>query len=151
MKARCRKSCARFISNALKFTDRGEIRVKAEPQRGPVDGNFSRWPTPASASPSKIREDLRRNSPRVENPVQRKVKGTGLGLPLCRKLGHFARRQDRSGQPGGHRIDVQSYYSIQYVAAGEAEPPDAQPQSWEWDETRLPVLVLDDEPATQLI
>jgi signal transduction histidine kinase len=73
-----------FISNALKFTDRGEVRVSArEGDRdtirfavadsgiGIADAHFER-----------IFEEFAQ----VESPVQRRVKGTGLGLPLSRRL-----------------------------------------------------------------
>ena len=139
-----------FISNALKFTDRGEIRVKAELNKDQSTVTFSVADTGLGIA-LEDQERIFEEFTQVENPVQRKVKGTGLGLPLCRKLATLL----------GGKIDLVSQVGIgstfsltipmQYVAAGEAEPTDAQPQSWEWDETRLPVLVLDDEPATQLI
>ena len=139
-----------FISNALKFTDRGEIRVKAELNKDPSTVTFSVADTGLGIA-LEDQERIFEEFTQVENPVQRKVKGTGLGLPLCRKLATLL----------GGKIDLVSQVGIgstfsltipiQYVAAGEAEPTDAQPQSWEWDETRIPVLVLDDEPATRLI
>ena len=140
-----------FISNALKFTDRGEIRVKAELNKDQSTVTFSVADTGLGIA-LEDQERIFEEFTQVENPVQRKVKGTGLGLPLCRKLATLlGGKIDLVSQVG-----VGSTFSltipIQYVAAGEAEPADAaQPQSWEWDETRIPVLVLDDEPATQLI
>ena len=44
-----------FISNALKFTERGEIRVTAALDRGRATPSRSRSPTPASASRTRIR------------------------------------------------------------------------------------------------
>ena len=140
-----------FISNALKFTDRGEIRVKAELNNDQSTVTFSVADTGLGIA-LEDQERIFEEFTQVENPVQRKVKGTGLGLPLCRKLATLlGGKIDLVSQVG-----VGSTFSltipIQYVAAGEAEPADAAPpQRWEWDETRLPVLVLDDEPATQLI
>ena len=140
-----------FISNALKFTDRGEIRVKAELNKDQSTATFSVADTGLGIA-LEDQERIFEEFTQVESPVQRKVKGTGLGLPLCRKLATLL---------GGRielvsQVGVGSTFSltipIQYVAAGEAEPTDnAPPQRWEWDETRMPVLVLDDEPATQLI
>jgi signal transduction histidine kinase/CheY-like chemotaxis protein len=140
-----------FISNALKFTERGEIRVKAELNNDQSTVTFSVADTGLGIA-LEDQERIFEEFTQVENPVQRKVKGTGLGLPLCRKLATLlGGKIDLVSQVG-----VGSTFSltipIQYVAAGEAEPADAAPpQRWEWDETRLPVLVLDDEPATQLI
>jgi len=143
-----------FISNALKFTDRGEIRVKAERNKDESKDESMVTFSVADTGIGIALEDQERifeEFTQIENPVQRKIKGTGLGLPLCRKLATLlGGKIDLVSQMG-----VGSTFSltipIQYVAADEAEPTDAQPQSWEWDETRLPVLVLDDEPATQLI
>jgi len=140
-----------FISNALKFTDRGEIRVKAELNKDQSTVTFSVADTGLGIA-LEDQERIFEEFTQVENPVQRKVKGTGLGLPLCRKLATLL----------GGKIDLVSQVGVgstfsltiplQYVAASEAEPTDnAPPQRWEWDETRLPVLVLDDEPATRLI
>src|SRR5258705_2624532 len=140
-----------FISNALKFTDRGEIRVKAERNQDESMVTFSMADTGIGIA-LEDQERIFEEFTQIENPVQRKIKGTGLGLPLCRKLATLlGGKIDLVSQVG-----VGSTFSltipIQYVAAGKAEPTDnAQPQRWEWDETRIPVLVLDDEPATRLI
>jgi signal transduction histidine kinase/CheY-like chemotaxis protein len=73
-----------FISNALKFTERGEVRVAAHAR---PDGRIA-----FSVSDTGIgiaREDYERifqEFSQIDSPVQRRVKGTGLGLPLCRKL-----------------------------------------------------------------
>ncbi len=74
-----------FISNALKFTDRGEIRVKAELNEDPSTVTFSVADTGLGIA-LEDQERIFEEFTQVENPVQRKVKGTGLGLPLCRKL-----------------------------------------------------------------
>ena len=74
-----------FISNALKFTERGEIRVGA--MRG-GDGTtvvFSVADTGigiAAADHERIFQEFGQ----VENPLQRLAHGAGLGLPLSRKL-----------------------------------------------------------------
>ena len=72
-----------FISNAIKFTPRGEVRVRAEDIG--VNIRFSVSDTGigiAESDQSIIFEEFAQ----VENSLQRKVKGTGLGLPLSRKL-----------------------------------------------------------------
>ncbi|WP_404789859.1 ATP-binding protein [Altericista sp. CCNU0014] len=72
-----------FISNALKFTERGEVRVKAAQIDGSV--TFSVSDTGIGIAP----EDLERifeDFVQLESHVQRRLKGTGLGLPLSRKL-----------------------------------------------------------------
>jgi signal transduction histidine kinase len=72
-----------FISNALKFTQQGEVRVKAVQ----MDGNviFSVSDTGIGIAPED-RERIFEDFVQVESSVQKRVKGTGLGLPLSRKL-----------------------------------------------------------------
>ena len=66
-----------FISNALKFTERGEVRVAAEI----VDGDhikFSVADTGIGIAPED-HERIFQDFAQIENPIQRRVKGTGLG------------------------------------------------------------------------
>ena len=73
-----------FLTNAAKFTERGEIRVAARP--GPDDMiEFSVKDSGIGIAA----EDLDRifeEYGQIENPLQKRVKGIGLGLPLTRKL-----------------------------------------------------------------
>lgn len=74
-----------FISNALKFTERGEVRVRAELTAEGDDVTFYVADTGigiAAADQARIFEEFTQ----VENPLQRYAKGTGLGLPLSRRL-----------------------------------------------------------------
>jgi signal transduction histidine kinase len=91
-----------FISNALKFTDDGEVSVSA--RREGDDVVFEVADTGIGIAPED-RERIFEEFTQVENPVQRRVKGTGLGLPLSRKLarlmgGDIAMR----GRAGGGSI-----------------------------------------------
>jgi signal transduction histidine kinase len=73
-----------FVSNALKFTTEGEVRVAARA----VDDDSVRLDvsdTGVGIAPedhSRIFEDFTQ----VDGPIQKRVRGTGLGLPLTRKL-----------------------------------------------------------------
>ena len=42
----------------------------------------------------------------VDNPIQRRVKGTGLGLPLSKKLATLLGGEVRVAEPTGNRVDV---------------------------------------------
>ena len=74
-----------FLSNALKFTERGEIRVTA---RLAPDG-ASVICSVADTGMGIAAEDQERifeEFTQLDNPMQKRVRGTGLGLPLVRKL-----------------------------------------------------------------
>jgi signal transduction histidine kinase len=76
-----------LISNALKFTDRGEVRVSAE-LRDPDLVAFSVADTGVGIA-NEDRERIFQEFTQIENPLQRRAPGTGLGLPLSRKLAQF--------------------------------------------------------------
>lgn len=76
-----------FISNALKFTPRGEVRVSAELE---ADGRvrFSVRDTGIGIPPD-LQGILFEDFTQVDSPLQRRVRGTGLGLSLCRQFAHL--------------------------------------------------------------
>jgi signal transduction histidine kinase len=74
-----------LISNALKFTQEGEVRVSAHLI---ADGHavaFSVRDTGIGLAPENL-ERVFQEFAQIENPLQRQVRGTGLGLPLSRRL-----------------------------------------------------------------
>jgi signal transduction histidine kinase len=73
-----------FISNALKFTPHGEVRVTAMPV-GEDSIRFSVADTGIGIAPehhAAVFDDFSQ----VDSPVQKRLRGTGLGLSLCRQL-----------------------------------------------------------------
>lgn len=74
-----------FISNALKFTERGEVRVSARLAPGGANVIFSVADTGIGIA-AEDQSTIFQEFGQVENPLQHKVKGTGLGLPLSKKL-----------------------------------------------------------------
>ena len=73
-----------FIANALKFTERGEVRVSAREGR---DGTVTF--TVSDTGIGIAAENLDRifeEFAQIDHPLQRRFKGTGLGLPLSRRL-----------------------------------------------------------------
>ncbi len=72
-----------FISNALKFTPRGEVRVAALVIGDRV--TFSVADTGIGIAPEHL-DALFRDFVQVEAPIQKRLRGTGLGLSLSRKL-----------------------------------------------------------------
>ncbi|MDP9348415.1 MAG: ATP-binding protein [Gemmatimonadota bacterium] len=74
-----------FISNALKFTEAGEVRVSAALEAGGEAVTFRVRDTGIGIAPED-QERIFRDFAQVEHRLQRRAKGTGLGLPLSRKL-----------------------------------------------------------------
>jgi signal transduction histidine kinase/ActR/RegA family two-component response regulator len=72
-----------LISNALKFTENGEVRLKALRDGDAVVFSVSDTGIGIAAADQ---ERIFHEFAQVENAAQRRTKGTGLGLPLSRKL-----------------------------------------------------------------
>src|SRR5262249_60198713 len=74
-----------FLSNALKFTERGEVRVTARhlPEEGVIA--FAVSDTGSGIAPED-QDRIFQEFTQIETPLQRRVQGTGLGLPLARTL-----------------------------------------------------------------
>jgi signal transduction histidine kinase/ActR/RegA family two-component response regulator len=140
-----------FISNALKFTERGEVRVRASLADESDDVTFQVYDTGigiSAADQDRIFEEFTQ----VENPLQRHAKGTGLGLPLCRRLARLL---------GGDvtvdsKLGVGSTFSVtipeRYSAGGKepAAPVKGERLEIPRSERRL-LLIDDDESARYLI
>ncbi len=74
-----------FVSNAIKFTEQGTIDVHAALDDSATAVVFSVSDTGVGIEQKHI-ELIFEEFSQVENHLQAKIKGTGLGLPLCRKL-----------------------------------------------------------------
>jgi CheY-like chemotaxis protein len=135
-----------FISNALKFTERGEIRVSARPGESDRDVVFAVADTGIGIAPED-QERIFEDFAQVESALQGRAKGTGLGLPLCRKLAHLlGGRVSIESTPGlgsTFTLTVPRRYAPADVPAS-TEPP-------ELDTDRVPVLVVEDAPEDLLL
>jgi CheY-like chemotaxis protein/two-component sensor histidine kinase len=74
-----------LVSNALKFTEVGEVRVSAEVSHSGDAIVFTVKDTGIGIHP-KDQERVFQEFSQVANPIQKQVKGTGLGLSLSRRL-----------------------------------------------------------------
>jgi signal transduction histidine kinase len=83
--ARLTQILRNFVSNALKFTERGEIRVSARLEPDGEHVSFFVADTGIGIA-EEHQQVIFEEFGQVQNHLQQRVKGTGLGLPLCRKL-----------------------------------------------------------------
>lgn len=88
-----------FISNSLKFTQRGEVRVSArlESER---EVRFAVTDT-GIGIPSELHGALFEDFAQVDSPLQKRLRGTGLGLSLCKRFAELlGGRVGLESQPG---------------------------------------------------
>ncbi len=129
-----------FISNALKFTEHGEIRVSAVLKDEEMVA-FSVQDTGIGIHPED-HERIFQEFTQVESDRQKRFKGTGLGLPLSRRLAELlGGRITLDSQPG-----VGSTFTllVPRVYRGPAEVSFVPEISAQVDPSRFPVLVVED-------
>jgi len=73
-----------FISNALKFTQQGEVRVSARPE-GKDYVRFAVTDT-GIGIPESLHQNLFEDFVQIDSPLQKRLRGTGLGLSLCKRF-----------------------------------------------------------------
>lgn len=73
-----------FISNSLKFTQRGEVRVSAS-LAGEQEIRFAVSDT-GIGIPQEMHAALFEDFSQVDSPLQKRLRGTGLGLSLCKRF-----------------------------------------------------------------
>ena len=136
-----------FISNAIKFTEQGEVRVAATLSQDGRTAVFSVSDAGIGIAP----EDQGRifdEFIQLPSALQGRVKGTGLGLPLCRRLAHLlggdVRVESERGVGSIFTATVAAYFEDAGVAA-------AQVADTAIELGRIPVLVLDDDTETRLV
>jgi signal transduction histidine kinase/CheY-like chemotaxis protein len=126
-----------LISNALKFTPNGEVRISAFTQERTVV--FTVADTGIGIAPKDL-ELIFEEFVQIENPLQSQFKGTGLGLPLCRQLAQLL---------GGKiavesKLEVGSIFTVTlpcvYAAVKETLP-----------QTPIKVLIIDDQEISRYL
>lgn len=134
-----------LISNALKFTPSGHVRVSAEMSTGELV--LFEVEDTGIGIPEEHHETIFREFSQIDNPLQERHRGTGLGLPLCRNLTMLlGGKLSLRSEPGkGSTFSVW----IPAVYIGEASQPDEALPVPEFH--RSPVLLLEDDPDTSRI
>lgn len=133
-----------FISNAIKFTPQGEIKISAE-LRGSGSVLFEVTDTGIGIPPEHL-ETVFQEFSQVENPLQERYRGTGLGLPLCRKmallLGGKVWVKSELGRGSSFFVELPVVYKGEADVAGTREEMPAPEFS------RPTVLLIAPEPQT---
>lgn len=133
-----------LVSNAIKFTPKGSVTVSASMLDG-FDVLFTVRDTGIGIAPEN-HETIFNEFSQVENPLQERYRGTGLGLPLCRNLTMLL----------GGRIWLESeigkgstfHVRIPIIYVGEAALPKDAPMPPAPEFHRLPVLIVEDDLST---
>ena len=137
-----------YISNALKFTERGEVRVTAAADaHGTVSFRVS--DTGIGIAPEH-QGQLFNEFGQIPNRMQTKVRGTGLGLSLSKRLAELLGGTVGVTSQAGEGSTF--WLRIPVVAPGlEAEAPDTSVATVA-PPRRLPtVLVVDDEQTSRYV
>ncbi len=130
-----------FISNALKFTEAGEIRVSAERDGDAV--RFSVEDTGIGIAPED-QERIFEEFTQIPNPLQRNHKGTGLGLPLTRKLASIVGGKVGVRSTPGLGSTFWAEIPIEYDGRGAQRPLPAL-----LEEKPIRILIVDDDETAR--
>jgi signal transduction histidine kinase/CheY-like chemotaxis protein len=136
-----------FISNALKFTERGDIRVSA--CTGPRETVVFSVSDTGIGIAKEDHERIFQEWTQIDGKLQRTVKGTGLGLPLSKKFAQLLGGDVLvKSEPG-----VGSTFSvvIPISFSGETEIVYVPELRHEIDTKKFPVLVVEDNSETLFI
>ncbi|MGE5538864.1 MAG: ATP-binding protein [Gemmatimonas sp.] len=132
-----------FLSNAIKFTERGEVRVAAKLDDEADSVTFEVTDTGVGIAPEDI-DAIWEEFEQVANRLQGRVKGTGLGLPLARRfanlLGGSVSVESVVGRGSTFRLTIPRVF-----AAGNDQADVTV--DWKLEPGRVPVLVLEDNAA----
>jgi len=137
-----------LVSNALKFTEQGEVRVSAACDFANRMAVFSVADTGIGIR-TDDQERIFQEFTQIESPAQERSKGTGLGLPLSRKLAALLGGSItvKSQQGAGSTFSV----SIPIVYAEQAPEHTSPLSDRQVDLPRFPVLVVENDPETMYI
>ncbi|HTT11655.1 MAG TPA: PAS domain S-box protein [Burkholderiaceae bacterium] len=143
---RTRQILANFVSNAIKFTERGRVAIEVR-QRG---GGIVRFAVADSGIGIDAATKARLFTPftQADASTTRRYGGTGLGLSICRELAHLMGGQvDMQSEPGAG-----STFWADLPLPAAAAPATLEPvASCEEDLSGLRVLLVEDNPVNLLI
>ena len=166
---RVRQILSNFLSNAIKFTERGGVTVAlewmaAEPDAGPMGGDRVRLRVTDTGIGVSPEQQARLFQPfsQAESDTTRRFGGTGLGLAICRRLAELMGGQvtmnSAPGQGTTMRLDVAfarvpvADVPVEAAQAAVATiTPRKLPTPAEAESERSLVLLVDDHPTNRAV
>ena len=139
-----------LMSNAIKFTEKGEIGIKVDVQKIGADGHlilrFDVWDTGIGIPQDKLHRLFKAFS-QVDSSTTRKYGGTGLGLAICEKL---VRLMDGEIGVESENGEGSSFYFTINTMAGIDQPTSAGKLNID-DLKGKKVLIVDDNQTNVAI
>src|SRR5262249_48896007 len=134
-----------LVSNALKFTEKGEVRVSADYSDDRKSILFSVRDTGIGIAPEHL-EVVFQEFSQVDHKIQGRVKGTGLGLSLSRKLATVlgGALDVHSVQGTGSTFTLKIPAIVPINASHEFAPSLEQSED-------VTILIVDDEEAARYV
>jgi signal transduction histidine kinase/DNA-binding response OmpR family regulator len=130
-----------FISNAIKFTERGEVRVSATLNKDGRSVCFAVADTGIGIS-CEYQETIFEEFTQIPSPLQARVTGTGLGLPLCRRLARLLGGEVSVTSEVGVGSVFTANLPLHYQELGVTS---AVPIELPIDAGLMPVIIIDDD------
>ncbi len=149
-RVRLRQILANFISNAIKFTERGEIQVLVSPSRAYELGIWLGVRDTGIGIPPDRLTAIFEPFTQADSSTTRKYGGTGLGLTICKRLAEMM-----GGQIGVEsELGVGSTFYVD-LPLPTAELPDSQTGEMEAAEVLVPlgkrVLLVEDNEVNRKV
>jgi signal transduction histidine kinase/CheY-like chemotaxis protein len=132
-----------FISNAIKFTERGEIRIWAGYDEAADAVTFRVRDSGIGIAHADL-DAIWQEFAQIAHPMQTRHKGTGLGLPLSKRLAELLRGsvavESSPGQGSVFSLTLPRVYPLRHeLSEGDG--------NWEIDPERIAVLCVEDDAA----
>jgi len=144
---RVRQILANFVTNALKFTEQGRVRIHAsKTPAGPVRLAVSDTGPGIAAD---TQERLFLPFSQADDSTTRRYGGTGLGLSICRELAHLM-----GGEVGLQSVPGAGSTFWAELPLQEADPADSEHGAFDPHVDRLRgarVLMVEDNPVNMMI
>lgn len=142
-----------LVSNAIKFTEQGSVTVTAALEPGDIV-HFAVTDTGMGIEPRHL-EAIFADFSQVDSRLQRKQKGTGLGLPLSRKLarllGGDLTVESEVGRGSTFHVRLPRIYEGLDEAVLITHAADAGPPVTEASEKFRVLVIDDDEPSRYVL